>query len=359
MSVSPATMLFISHSSADVRLVKSFVNFIEKAFVGHNRPQIRCTSVEGYKLSLGDTPKARLPPEIRNSLVVCLLTPRSLQSPWVLFELGAAWGLSSQVIPLLHQVRQDQLPAALNGDIAASLSSRLDVLRMVDQISAELGWPKEGASRIDDALTDLMREVALASPTAPERVLQRRHVQAELPFDEIYRRVNKELYMWGWSGVNAANAKTRNMIAALTKAGKKVRFLVLDPEKAKAASRHLSLAPVCSWSDEVVGNDIAQGRKFLLELRNGLPASDRFNLECRETSWFMAWSGIAIDPKEENGLLQVESYLYHYGDNVGAGNHLDFRPNLLLTPESQLYEPFWYSLDRMWGEASVIAGDGA
>ncbi len=73
----------------------------------------------------------------------------------------------------------------------------------------------------------------------------------------------------------------------------------------------------------------------------------------------MAWSGIAIDPKEENGLLQVESYLYHYGDSVGAGNHLDFRPNLLLTPESQLYEPFWYSLDRMWGEASVIAGDAA
>jgi len=181
-------------------------------------------------------------------------------------------------------VRQDQLPAALNGDIAANLSSRLDVLRVVDQISVELDWQKEGASRIDDALTNLMQEVTLAPPTAPERVLQRRRLQVDLPFDEIYRRVNKELYMWGWSGVNAANAKTRNMIAALTKAGKKVRFLVLDSDKAKAASQHLSLAPVCSWSDEVVGNDIAQGRKFLAGLRNSLPASDRFNFECRETS---------------------------------------------------------------------------
>jgi len=350
-------MLFISHSSADHMIVEAFINFLEKSFVGENKPQIRCTSVEGYKLALGDTPKTKLPPEISSSLVICLLTPRSLQSPWVLFELGAAWGLASRVIPLLHNIRHDQLPAALSGDIAGYLTSRSDVLSIIAQINSTVGWGTEPPGRIDKALSDLIDAVNKVDATASERLLQRHQLQKEFPFDEIYRRVTKELYIWGWSGVNANNARTRNMIAQLVRSGKKVKFLVLNPERAKAASKHLSLAPVCSWSDEGVGSDISDGKQFLIDLRAGLPNAERYNFECRETSWFMSWSGVAIDPNEPNGLLQIESYLYHYADHLGTGNHLDYRPNLLLTRASPLYEPFQYSLDRIWSEASAFPSE--
>ncbi|GAA4792433.1 toll/interleukin-1 receptor domain-containing protein [Lysobacter hankyongensis] len=352
-------MLFISHSSADSEIVEALINFLEKSFKGENRPDIRCTSVEGYKLSLGDTPKAKLPSEINSSLVICLLTPRSLQSPWVLFELGAAWGLSSRVVPLLYEVKHDQLPAALSGDIAGYLGSRGDILSLVDQISSATGWEKEAASRIDSALNVFMRVVDGADSTPAERLFQRRQLQKELPFDEIYRRVKKEIFVWGWSGVNANNQRTRNMISQLTSSGKKVNFLVLSPSKAKAASKHLALGPVCSWTEDGVGTDIAAGMRFLVELRESLPSSGRFNFECRETSWLMTWSGIAIDPKDNYGLLQIESYLYCFADHVGTSNHLDYRPNLLLTRSSLHYEPFWYSLERMWSEASPFHANEA
>lgn len=351
-------MLFISHSSSDAKIVEALVNFFEKSFKGENKPDIRCTSVEGYKLSLGDTPKTKLPSEINSSLVICLLTPRSLQSPWVLFELGAAWGLSSRVVPLLHEVKHDQLPAALSGDIAGYLSSRADILSVIDQINTVTGWEKEAASRIDNALNVFMKVVNEADSTPPERLLQRRQLQQELPFDEIYRRVQKEIFVWGWSGVNANNHKTRNMISQLASGGKKVNFLVLNPSKAKAASKHLALGPVCSWTEDGVGNDISAGKRFLVELRESLPNAARFNFECRETSWLMTWSGIAIDPKDSHGLLQIESYLYCFADHVGTSNHLEYRPNLLITRESSHYDPFWYSLDRMWSEANPFTTNG-
>ena len=68
----------------------------------------------------------------------------------------------------------------------------------------------------------------------------------------------------------------------------------------------------------------------------------------------MAWSGLAIDPSISTGILQIENYLYNYADSLAGGNHLDFRPNLLLTHESKFFDPYWRSIENMWNAATPV-----
>jgi len=73
-------------------------------------------------------------------------------------------------------------------------------------------------------------------------------------------------------------------------------------------------------------------------------------VQVRATKWFMTWSGVAVDPESDDGVIQLE--FYHYGNP--AGNHLDDRLNLVLTKQSPFYEGFWNSLSKMWSHAKVL-----
>jgi hypothetical protein len=53
----------------------------------------------------------------RASAVIVLVSDRSLQSPWVLYELGAAWGMGKTIIPVLigPEGIEKNLPEFLQG----------------------------------------------------------------------------------------------------------------------------------------------------------------------------------------------------------------------------------------------------
>jgi hypothetical protein len=93
--------LFISHSSKDVGYVEALINLLRS---GLNLPadQIRCTSVDGYRLPAGADSKATLRGEIHASeAFIGVVSKDSLQSQYVMFELGARWGAGKHLIPLL------------------------------------------------------------------------------------------------------------------------------------------------------------------------------------------------------------------------------------------------------------------
>src|SRR5437764_14322623 len=115
----PEVQLFVSHSSLDKALATAFVNLTLTVFDGVRRANVLCTAVDGHKLAFGDVPGDVLSRKLKTSLVVCLLTPNSMKSPWVLFELGAAWGLSKRVMPILVGLTPAELPAALKSSFAA------------------------------------------------------------------------------------------------------------------------------------------------------------------------------------------------------------------------------------------------
>ena len=96
--------VFISHSEHDAELAKRLVTLIRSAL---NLPAnaIRCTSVDGYRLQIGLPIQEKLRLEIEDAKVfVALLTPDSLNSYWVTFEIGGRWTTGKHLLPLLFRV---------------------------------------------------------------------------------------------------------------------------------------------------------------------------------------------------------------------------------------------------------------
>lgn len=93
--------VFISHSSSDVEIAKGLIDLLQKALhLSSNK--IRCTSVDGFRISAGASIDDTLRAEVHDSVVLIgLVTPHSLASAYVIFELGARWGAGRLMIPLL------------------------------------------------------------------------------------------------------------------------------------------------------------------------------------------------------------------------------------------------------------------
>ena len=93
--------VFISHSSADKAVAEDFVKLL-RASLSMPAKDIRCTSVDGYRLPGGADASEQLRQEVFESdIFIALLSPISIQSIYVMFELGARWGAKKLFIPIL------------------------------------------------------------------------------------------------------------------------------------------------------------------------------------------------------------------------------------------------------------------
>ncbi len=94
-------MLFISHSSEDMEIVQALVELVRFGLV-ISPDRIRCTSLPGYRLPGGAEFNEQLRREVNEAKAfVGLISQNSLESMYVMFELGARWGADKQLIPLL------------------------------------------------------------------------------------------------------------------------------------------------------------------------------------------------------------------------------------------------------------------
>ena len=142
--------IFISHSHNDEDLVNILVKAINNnLYIPENA--IRCSSLSGYKLDLGALPAEQLRVELKSAkLIIALITPYSQKSNWVLFELGASWGLGCNVIPLLvGGVGNQDLPGPLKETIGGQLSDLGILTQLMKQIGDQLGWKGKGLQGIE------------------------------------------------------------------------------------------------------------------------------------------------------------------------------------------------------------------
>ena len=140
--------IFISHSDEDVEIAKSLIDILETSFNLENK-EIRCTSVPGYKLPIGVHTSTKLRAEIQNSeIVIGIITPKSILSSYVLFELGASWGLERPIIPLLAQgATYNEIPGPLIEQNASNLTEISEVYEVIETIKNISTIPaKEGVS---------------------------------------------------------------------------------------------------------------------------------------------------------------------------------------------------------------------
>ncbi|EOW9155622.1 hypothetical protein VCSRO172_3444 [Vibrio cholerae] len=92
--------IFISHASKDAEVVEEIIELLEAIGVESN--QIFCTSFEGYGIELGENFLDAIKNELSSdSMVLFVLSENFYASPVCMCEMGAAWVLSKEHIPVV------------------------------------------------------------------------------------------------------------------------------------------------------------------------------------------------------------------------------------------------------------------
>ena len=117
--------VFISHSSKDKWAARRIRDDLER---------LGCkTFLDERDIATGDT----LDESIQSHLIECedfllLLSPASVQSEWVLIELGGALALKKRIVPILLYVSANEAPKAINLKLARDINE-------IDRYYAEVG----------------------------------------------------------------------------------------------------------------------------------------------------------------------------------------------------------------------------
>ena len=108
--------IFISHDSADQWVAEQLAHLLSHV----NDVE---TFVDTQSLRAGETIEHRVKIAIRNCHhFVAILSPSSLVSQWVMWELGGADILDKPIVPVLHGIHADQIPDFLAANLAVPLN---------------------------------------------------------------------------------------------------------------------------------------------------------------------------------------------------------------------------------------------
>lgn len=150
--------IFISHSAKDEGIAVALIELLRTALT-LRADQIRCTSVNGYRLSAGANTNDQLRQEVHEAKIfIGLITQESLQSAYVLFELGARWGAGRPLVPLLAAGTP---PHALVGPLAVlnalSCDSDHQIHQLVNDLAQELNASPGSTSSFLCQIQNLIR----------------------------------------------------------------------------------------------------------------------------------------------------------------------------------------------------------
>ena len=95
--------VFISSARRDIDLARDLAQRLEKAGVNVLLPAVSSDT--------GEDLAAKINSDLRKAdEVIVILTPESLDSKWLLFEMGVATSLDKQLTPLVQGVEPKELP---------------------------------------------------------------------------------------------------------------------------------------------------------------------------------------------------------------------------------------------------------
>lgn len=151
--------IFISHSSRDKSIAKKLIYLIRSAL---NIPaeNIRCSSVDGFRLPVGVPTIERLRQEVHNSKTfIALITPNSLQSVFVLFELGARWETQKPLMPLLAcGIHNENLREPLSAINTLDCGNAAQLHQFIENLGKALNINPTGAAAYQEYIEELTKE---------------------------------------------------------------------------------------------------------------------------------------------------------------------------------------------------------
>lgn len=155
--------IFISHRHKNQEIAAALTKTIRAAF--EVKPfEIRCTSVQPYRLPFGKNTGNRLREEIgRAQVVLGILSPDTAQSSYVMFELGAAWSQHTYTCPLLSKGAEYQhIPGPIFDLAPARLWEESDCYQLLDNLAAELNLirNKDAQGAISEEIKNLTKVAA-------------------------------------------------------------------------------------------------------------------------------------------------------------------------------------------------------
>ncbi len=158
--VTETMKVFISHSSSDTAVAEALVELIHSA-LNIRAKDIRCTSVGGYRLPAGADTNKQLRSEVFEcQAFIALLSPASMASVYVLFELGARWGSENYLVPIMiKDTKVSDLKAPLSAIHAISGKSETDLHQLIDDLSQRLELPPEKPAVYNKALRSFIDSV--------------------------------------------------------------------------------------------------------------------------------------------------------------------------------------------------------
>ena len=179
--------VFISHSSYDIAIAKALLLLFRTA-LNIAADRIRCTSVDGFKLPTGAHTDDQLRLEVRESKVFLgLITSASVESTYVLFELGARWGAELSLLPVL--VKSDD-KALLRGPLAAfsavACDSRSQILQLLEDVASQLEVPMGKAASYQEQVDAVLEA---ANSNSRHEVDNLSDTKAEIDFERMAKHV--------------------------------------------------------------------------------------------------------------------------------------------------------------------------
>jgi predicted nucleotide-binding protein len=154
--------IFISHRHKDHQVAGALTELIRAAF-DININQIRCTSIQPYRLPFGQNTSERLRDEIRNAKVVLgILAPDTGESSYVMFELGAAWAQRVYTCPLLSGGASfEHIPGPIYDLAPAKLWVASDCHQLVSNLASEIGLQRRSGN--EGEISDRVQKLTLAA----------------------------------------------------------------------------------------------------------------------------------------------------------------------------------------------------
>lgn len=147
-SVKESPTIFISHASLDKELADAFVDLLETG-IGISSDFIFCSSIPGLGVPAGDWFVEDIRENLNSSkLVILLLSPFFYESIFCQAELGGAWTLDKNIIPLIRPpLKREEVRATLIGRevLRVNYESDLDIVH--DQITEALEINKYRTAR--------------------------------------------------------------------------------------------------------------------------------------------------------------------------------------------------------------------